>query len=60
MDYQPRRPGRVEDYTNAFLWVAGVTLFMSLFLLWAAYGYLASLCTAFFVRLGIAMLPRRD
>lgn len=61
MRYEPRRPaGRVEDYTTAFLWTAGVTLFMALFTLWAAYGYLVSLCTAAFIRAGIALLPRRD
>ena len=61
MDYEPRRPaGRVEDYTSAFLWMAGVTLFMALFTLWAAFGYVASLATALFVRAGIALLPRRD
>lgn len=61
MGHNPnRRAGRVENYTNAFLWVAGVALFMSLFMLWAAFGYLVSLGTALFVRAGIELLPKQD
>ncbi len=60
-DYEPRRPtAAVEDYTSAFLWMAGLILFMSLFTLWAIFGYLASLATALFVRAGIEFLPRRE
>ena len=60
-DYEPRRPtGRVEDYTVAFLWMAGLVVFMGLTALWAAYGYFASLVTAGFLRWGIALLPRKE
>lgn len=59
-DYQPRRHTKaVEDYTTACLCMAGVLLFMSLFALWAVFGYLASLGTALFLRAGIEMLTRR-
>ena len=61
MEYKPRRPmGTVENYTIPFLWMAGLVVFLGLFVLWAAYGYLASLVTAFFLRLGIDRLPRQD
>ncbi len=61
MSYEPRRPtGTVENYTKPFLWMAGIVLFLALFALWAAYGYLASLATALVVRIGIAVLPTED
>jgi len=61
MGHNPNnRAGRVENYTNAFLVVAGVTLFMSLFLLWAVFGYLVSLGTALFLRAGIELIPKQD
>ncbi len=60
-DYKPREPaGRAENYTTPFLWSAGLVVFLFLFTLWAAYGYLVSLITAGFLRAGISMLPRRD
>ncbi|MEM7471265.1 MAG: hypothetical protein AAF340_07930 [Pseudomonadota bacterium] len=60
-DYKPRQPaGRAENYTTAFLWSAGLVVFLALFALWAAHSYIASLVTAGFVRWGIALLPRRE
>ncbi|WP_298296967.1 hypothetical protein [uncultured Litoreibacter sp.] len=60
-EYQPRRPaGRVENYTTAFLWSAGLVLFMGLVALWASFGYLAALLGAGVIRLAIGLLPRAD
>lgn len=53
-------PGRVEDYTRPFLVMAGLSLFMSLFTLWAVFGYLASLLTGLGVHLAIDRLSRRE
>lgn len=52
-------PGPVENYTDAFLWSAGVALFMGLFVLWAVFGYAAPLVAGFVLRLGIDLLARR-
>lgn len=42
-----QRPlGRVENYTNAFLASSGLLLFMSFFMLAAAFGWVAAIATA--------------
>lgn len=56
----PHRPKPVENYTNPFLVMAGVVLFTALFMLWAFFGYVASLATSVLVHLAIDRLPRRD
>lgn len=38
----------MEDYTTAFLVVAGVLCFLALFIIWATWGYPIALLTAFF------------
>ncbi len=47
----PERPplpgsGYMDDYTTAFLWSAGVLVFMALLTLWAALGFPAALVAA--------------
>ncbi|PTX56733.1 hypothetical protein C8N43_1395 [Litoreibacter ponti] len=56
----PKPPGRVEDFTGAFLVFAGLLLFMGLVALWAAFGYVISLITSVVVHRAIGWLPRRD
>lgn len=56
----PHHPREVEDFTKPFLVMAGVVLFTGLFMLWAAFGYLASLATSAVVHAAIHRLPRRD
>ncbi len=61
MDYEPRRPTKaVEDYTNAFLCMACLLIFMLLVALWALFGYLVPLLTAAFIGKSMRWLPRRD
>lgn len=58
-----QRPmGRVEDYTNAFLASSGLLAFMSLFVLAAAFGWVAAIAVALLTDraiLTIAQLKKR-
>ena len=58
MAYEPK--GRVEDYTKPFLVMAYVVLFTGLVILWAAFGYVASLVTSLFLHILLRHVPRRD
>ncbi len=49
--HRPERPplpgtGYMENYTTAFLWSAGVLVFMALLTLWASMGFPAALFAA--------------
>lgn len=55
------RPYReAPNYTQAFLWMAGLSLFILLFTLWAIFGYIVSLISGWGVHLLINRLPRRS
>ena len=58
-DFEPRRPaGRVEDFTQPFLWMAGLVVFIGLFTLWASFGYLVALAAGLVLRGLIDLLLR--
>lgn len=57
MSRHPIKP--VEDFTNAFLVMAGLLLFMGLFAVWAIFGYVVSLLSGFGMHLLIKRIPRR-
>ena len=48
------------NYTQAFLVMAGVSLFIILFALWAIFGYIASLISGYGFHLLIGRLPKRS
>ncbi|MEM9584444.1 MAG: hypothetical protein AAGA08_15150 [Pseudomonadota bacterium] len=61
MEYKPRQPTKaVEDYTNAFLCMAALLVFMMLVALWAVFGYVMSLLTAAVFFKALRYLPRRE
>lgn len=45
MSHHRPPPGRVPDYTGAFLVSGGVVVFIVLFVIWAIWGLLAALAT---------------
>ena len=53
-------PKEVEDFTKPFLVMFGLLLFMALFAIWAAFGYLVSLLSGLGVNALIDRLPRRS
>lgn len=58
-DYDPKYPGRVEDYTNAFLVSAGVLCTMFLWVIWAIWGFAAALFLSWTADRAIAFEDRR-
>ncbi len=57
---QNRRYSEAPNYTQAFLWMAGLSLFIVLFALWAAFGYVVSLISGYGLHLLIGRLPKRS
>ena len=56
---QNRRPGRAPDYTQAALVMLGVNLMWVFLLLWAMFGFIASLALAALVNHAITRLDAR-
>ncbi len=50
----------VEDFTKPFLAMMFLVLFTGLFVLWAAFGYVASLVSGLAMHFVIDRLPRRN
>lgn len=57
MAYTPH--GRVENFTNAFLVTLGVTLFMSFWVIAAAFGYIWMIATAYGINQFFHWIGRR-
>lgn len=56
---QRNHPGQVEDYTNAFLGVCGVILFMGLWTIGALFGFLWVLIWAAVIDTGLKVWSRQ-
>ncbi|MEY1556442.1 hypothetical protein AB3Y40_12490 [Yoonia sp. R2331] len=53
-----KHPGRVEDYTNAFLGTLWVILFMGLWVIAAIFGFLWAVITSALIDLGLRHITR--
>lgn len=53
-------PGIAPNYTNAFLVSFGVLTFMALGIIWAIWGFLASLLTGYGAERAITVTSRRS
>lgn len=58
MSYR-KPPGRVEDYTNAFLTMLGVIFFMGFWVIAAIWGFIAVVAVATGLDYLFRSLPRR-
>lgn len=54
-----KHPGRVEDYTNAFLGVCGVILFMGFWTIASLFGFFWVLISGAVIDTGLKLLTRQ-